>query len=100
METLSTYTIRVMIIAVLRELLKRISRRVVLQRRLPNAFGAVPILVSPDSALAYWKRDLDRVDPYLLSMARELVRPGMMVWDIGANVGCLPSLLQLWVPRF
>jgi FkbM family methyltransferase len=73
--------------AVLRELLKRISRRVVLQRRLPKAFGAVPILVSPDSALAYWKRDLDRVDPYLLSMARELVRPGMMVWDIGANVG-------------
>jgi FkbM family methyltransferase len=72
---------------VLRELLKRVSRRVVLQRRLPQAFGGVPILVSPGSALAYWKRDLGRVDPYLLSMARELVRPGMTVWDIGANVG-------------
>jgi len=73
--------------SVVRELLKRMSRGVVLQRRLPKVFGGAPILVSPDSALAYWKRDLGKVDPYLLSMARELVRPGMMVWDIGANVG-------------
>jgi len=72
---------------VFREILKRMSRGIVLQRRLPNVFGGIPILVSPDSALAYWRRDLGRVDPYLLSMARELVRPGMMVWDIGANVG-------------
>jgi FkbM family methyltransferase len=72
---------------VVRELLKRMSRGVVLQRRLPKVFGDAPILVSPDSALAYWRRDLGSVDPYLLSMARELVRPGMMVWDIGANVG-------------
>jgi len=50
-------------------------------------FGRAPILVSPDSALAYWKPELGSVDPYLLSMVRELVRPGMMVWDIGANVG-------------
>ena len=58
-----------------------------MQRRLPKVFGGAPILVSPDSALAFWKRDLGSVDPYLLSMARELVRPGMVVWDIGANVG-------------
>jgi FkbM family methyltransferase len=72
---------------VVRELLKRVSRQVVLHRRLPKVFGGAPIFVSPDSALAYWKRDLGSVDPYLLSMARELVQPGMMVWDIGANVG-------------
>jgi FkbM family methyltransferase len=63
------------------------SRGVVLQRRLPKVFGRAPILVSPDSALAYWKRDLGSVDPFLLSMVRELVRPGMVVWDIGANNG-------------
>jgi FkbM family methyltransferase len=73
--------------SVLRKLLKRMSRGVVLQRRLPKVFGSAPILVSPDSALAYWKPDLGKVDPYLLSMARELVRPGMIVWDIGANIG-------------
>jgi FkbM family methyltransferase len=43
--------------------------------------------VSPDSALGYWRRDISKVDPFLLSMVRELVRPEMSVWDIGANVG-------------
>jgi FkbM family methyltransferase len=37
--------------------------------------------------LAYWRRDIAKVDPFLLSMVRELVRPEMTVWDIGANVG-------------
>jgi FkbM family methyltransferase len=71
----------------IRRLARGISRNVVLRRRLPPEFGKVPILVSPDSALAYWKPSLTSVDPHLLSMARELVRPGMTVWDIGANVG-------------
>ena len=43
--------------------------------------------MSPDSALGYWRRDISAVDPLLLAMARELVRPKMTVWDIGANVG-------------
>jgi FkbM family methyltransferase len=43
--------------------------------------------VTPDSALGYWRRDISRVDPFLLSMVRELVRPKMSVWDVGANVG-------------
>jgi FkbM family methyltransferase len=37
--------------------------------------------------LSYWKTDLWKVDPYLLSMVHALVRPQMTVWDIGANVG-------------
>jgi FkbM family methyltransferase len=45
------------------------------------------MLVSPESALAYWRWDLKKVDPFLLSMARELVKKEMVVWDIGANVG-------------
>jgi FkbM family methyltransferase len=71
----------------MRRLLRRLSRDVVLRRRLPAEFGKVPILVSPDSALSYWKRDIASVDRHLLAMARELVKPGMVVWDIGANVG-------------
>jgi FkbM family methyltransferase len=58
-----------------------------LKRRLPREFGKVPLFVSPESALAYWRRDISKVDPLLLSMVRELVRPNMTVWDIGANVG-------------
>lgn len=70
-----------------RRILKKLSHGVILKRRLPREFGSVPLFVSPDSALGYWRRDLSKVDPFLLSMARELVRPNMTVWDIGANVG-------------
>jgi FkbM family methyltransferase len=37
--------------------------------------------------LGYWRPDIGNVDPFLLSMARELVRPDTTVWDLGANVG-------------
>jgi FkbM family methyltransferase len=70
-----------------RHILKNVSRGVVLKRRLPREFGRVPLFVSPESTLAYWRQDISRVDPLLLSMVRELVRPEMTVWDIGANVG-------------
>jgi FkbM family methyltransferase len=71
----------------MRKLLKSLSRGVVLKRRLPAEFGGARIFVTPESTLEYWRRDIGRVDPFLLSMVQELVRPGMTVWDIGANVG-------------
>lgn len=71
----------------IRRILRVVSGGVVLRRRLPSEFARTPLFVSPDSALGYWRRDIANVDPFLLSMVRELVRPGMTVWDIGANVG-------------
>lgn len=71
----------------IRRILKTLGRGVVLKRRLPREFASAPLFVSPDAAVAYWRRDIAKVDPFLLSMVRELVRPGMTVWDIGANVG-------------
>jgi FkbM family methyltransferase len=68
-------------------MLKTVSRGAVLQRRLPREFGSVPLFVTPESALSYWRWDIAKVDPFLLSMARELVTPNITVWDIGANVG-------------
>lgn len=73
--------------SMIQRMLRRISRDVVLRRRLPSEFNNAVVLVSPGSALAYWKMDLMSVDPFLLSMVRKLVRPGMIVWGIGANVG-------------
>jgi FkbM family methyltransferase len=72
---------------VIRRILKTLGRGVVLKRHLPQEFASAPLFVSPDAALAYWRPDIAKVDPFLLSMVRELVRPGMTVWDIGANVG-------------
>ncbi len=70
-----------------RNILRKFSRGIVLKRHLPREYGHHPMLVSPESALAYWRWDLRRADPLLLSMARELVTKDMAVWDIGANVG-------------
>src|SRR5215831_225399 len=73
--------------SLIRSILKTLSRRVVLKRHLPEDLGRTPLFVSPESALAFWRFDISKVDPFLLSMVRELVRPGITVWDIGANVG-------------
>ena len=64
-----------------------LSRGVVLKRHLPREFRSRTIFVSPDSALRFWRHDLRAVDPDLFRMASELVNPGDVVWDIGANVG-------------
>lgn len=66
---------------------ERMSRGVVLKRRLPRELHSRPIFVSPDSALRFWRYDLEAVDPELLRMASQMVNPGDVVWDIGANVG-------------
>jgi FkbM family methyltransferase len=70
----------------LRRLAERLSRGVVLHRSLPGDFHHLPLYVTPEAGLRYWA-GLSRVDPHLLGMARELVHPGSVVWDVGANVG-------------
>ena len=73
--------------ALLRSLLERASRGRVVRRRLPEELGGHTLYVSPDAAMKLWQRDLGAVDPILLGVAAELVRTGMTVWEIGANVG-------------
>lgn len=70
-----------------RTVLERVSRRVVLRRRLPARVGGQYIYVSPDAALKFWKRDLNRTDPALFDWAAEFIKRGNTVWDVGANVG-------------
>lgn len=72
---------------VLRSLLERASRRIVLKRRFPSRFGGGAIYVSPDAALRFFRLDLEATDPNLFANVEELVHPGDIVWDIGANVG-------------
>ncbi|MEO8660329.1 MAG: FkbM family methyltransferase [Bryobacteraceae bacterium] len=70
----------------MRSIIERLSRQIVLRRKLPAEFGRRQIYVSPGSALRYWGK-IDGVDPKLLHNADKLVRPNDVVWDIGANVG-------------
>lgn len=72
---------------VIRALVERFSRNRIIRRRMPADLGSREIYVSPDSALSFWKRDLSSVAPELFSLARRLVKPNDVVWDIGANVG-------------
>ncbi len=71
----------------LRPLAERLARDRVFRRRLPPAFERRPIYISPDSALQYLKPGRAGFDPGLLALAEEMVRPGDVVWDIGANLG-------------
>jgi FkbM family methyltransferase len=71
----------------LRRFAELISRGVVLRRRLPSEFQKLLLYVSPEASLRYWRPNLASVDPMLFDMAREMVKAGHVVWDVGANVG-------------
>ena len=73
----------------IRTVLERLSRKVVLRRRLPSRLGGDQLFVSPDSALRCWKRNLDSAWGDLFAFAEEFVNKGDVVWDVGANVGML-----------
>jgi FkbM family methyltransferase len=71
----------------MRKWAEHLSRGVVLTRHLPRVFSRLPLYVSPEAGLRYWRRDLSKVDPMLCRMVRELVAKDSVVWDVGANVG-------------
>lgn len=71
----------------LRSLAEQLTHRLILKRRLPEEFGAVPMFISTEGGLRFLRWRAAEMDPWLLGMARELVTPGLTVWDVGANVG-------------
>ncbi|HUN36326.1 MAG TPA: FkbM family methyltransferase [Trebonia sp.] len=71
----------------LRWAVERASHRIVVRRRLPPPFASARIYVSTEGGLRYLGRAMAGVDPTLLQLAAEVVKPGDTVWDIGANMG-------------
>ncbi len=71
----------------LRTTLERATHRLVIRRRLPPPFDAVRIYTSSEGGLRYLRPRMNGVDSPLLRLTAEAVRPGDVVWDIGANVG-------------
>lgn len=72
-----------------RRMLERLSRNVVLRRRLPADLGGAVLDVSPGASLVYWRGLHARRFDDLYDFAREHIQPGDVVWDIGANTGLL-----------
>lgn len=60
------------------------------RKRLPGDFGRTPIIVTPDARIKFLKPGsgvFEREYGELLDIAREIVKPGDTVWDVGSNVG-------------
>lgn len=73
--------------SVARRLAELVSRNRRIVRHSPNAFGARPLVVSPDAALRWLRRDPWRDEAALIQAVDRLVQPGTVTWDLGANVG-------------
>jgi FkbM family methyltransferase len=71
----------------MRAIAERATHRLVICRRLPPPFGQVSIYTSSEGGLRYLRPNLGNVDPQLLRLVTEMIRPGDTIWDIGANVG-------------
>jgi FkbM family methyltransferase len=70
-----------------RRVAERLSRGKVFRRRLPQHLGGAEFYASPECGLRYLRPNLESVDPPLMDLAIDLIKPGAVIWDIGANLG-------------
>jgi FkbM family methyltransferase len=72
----------------LRAIAERLSRGRSFRYRLPRTYGGCRMYLTPEAGLRYWlPRRALRIDEHLFNIAAETVKPGSVVWDVGANMG-------------
>ena len=72
----------------LRTVAERLSRGRSFRYRLPQIYGGCRLYITPEAGLRYWipSRGI-KAGETLLRSAAETVKPGSVVWDVGANMG-------------
>lgn len=73
--------------SVLRRTLEKVSRHVYFTRRLPARFNRLRLRISPSASLKYWKGFEQPGFNDIYDFVENYVKPGFVVWDVGANVG-------------
>jgi FkbM family methyltransferase len=75
-------------VSLLRTVAERLSRGKSFRYRLPQIYGGCRFYFTPEAGLRYWipSRGI-KADETLLRNAAETVKPGSVVWDVGANMG-------------
>ncbi len=73
--------------AIVRSAAERLCRDIRFRARLPRRFGRRPIHLSPGNHLGILMPGDARFEAYLLGWVDRFVRPGDVVWDVGANMG-------------
>ena len=72
----------------IRSLAEFLLGQITVRRTLPDFVGGGIVVANARiGGLRYLFRFSSNLDPYLFAIARTLVRPGFVVWDIGGNVG-------------
>ena len=72
---------------IVRSAAERLCRNVRFRARLPRRFGRRPIYLSPGNQLGVLKPGDAKFEAYLLGFVDRFIRPGDVVWDVGANMG-------------